>query len=341
MADQYKWMAKIFFILQLLVAWSIVVLSTLYASWDGRKECGSGDGEVRPWWVVSDRFTIDALGVTVFVLTIVAPFLISFESYINAKARQPFNLTRSPQHLTWRGVRTTCAGRPHAPNATSRVLRSPLQARWRQLRSCAGALKSITWAYRTRVAPSYALHPNAADDQAERTLRDALIHWREEVSARADLNTTTLRKRFPEWVFKHGQRPPKADSCLQRWAKRFFQRWFGTKSCWRSAVPSHPQTRDRFIEPVMEPKVDDYYSPVNPEDYIELRFKPAIAFYQMRVPEKTRQRMAFKLSLLTATVASSFLARYQLTHMVTTVTAFASMIIAYSEFADADRKVER
>ena len=34
MADQYKWMAKIFFILQLLVAWSIVVLSTLYASWD-------------------------------------------------------------------------------------------------------------------------------------------------------------------------------------------------------------------------------------------------------------------------------------------------------------------
>ena len=89
MADQYKWMAKIFFVLQLLVAWIIVVLSTLYASWDGRKECGSGDGEVRPWWVVSDTFTIDALGETVFALTIVAAFLISFESYINAKARRP------------------------------------------------------------------------------------------------------------------------------------------------------------------------------------------------------------------------------------------------------------
>ena len=91
----------------------------------------------------------------------------------------------------------------------------------------------------------------------------------------------------------------------------------------------------------VDAKVDEHYSPIKPEDYIELRLKPAIAFYQMRVPEKTRQRMAFKLSLLTATVASSFLARYQLTHMVTTVTAFASMIIAYSEFADADRKVER
>ena len=91
----------------------------------------------------------------------------------------------------------------------------------------------------------------------------------------------------------------------------------------------------------VDAKVDDYYSPIKPEDYIELRLKPAIAFYQMRVPEKTRQRMAFKLSLLTATVASSFLARYQYSHMVTIVTAFASMIISYSEFADADRKVER
>ena len=45
--------------------------------------------------------------------------------------------------------------------------------------------------------------------------------------------------------------------------------------------------------------------------------------------------------LLSATVASSFLARYQLTHLVTIATAFSSMIVSYAEFADADRKVER
>ena len=89
MADQYKLMAKIFFILQLFVAWAIVVISTLYASSDERNEYSSADGEARDWWVVSDKFTIDALGETVFALTIVAAFLISFESYINAKARQP------------------------------------------------------------------------------------------------------------------------------------------------------------------------------------------------------------------------------------------------------------
>mgnify|MGYP004240437783 CR=1 FL=1 len=88
-------------------------------------------------------------------------------------------------------------------------------------------------------------------------------------------------------------------------------------------------------------KVDDYYSPIRPEDYIKLRLMPAIDFYQKRVPTKTHQRLVFKLTLLTAAVASAFLARYQLTHMVTVITAFSSMIISYSEFADADRKVER
>jgi len=87
--------------------------------------------------------------------------------------------------------------------------------------------------------------------------------------------------------------------------------------------------------------VNDYYSPVKATEYIELRLRPAIDFYQKRVPTKTRLRMTFKLVLLTATVASSFLARHQLSQLVTIITAFASMIIAYSEFADADRKVER
>ena len=86
---------------------------------------------------------------------------------------------------------------------------------------------------------------------------------------------------------------------------------------------------------------DDYYSPITPEEYIELRLMPAIEFYQNRVPTNTHLRLLFKLLLLSATVASSFLARYQMTHFVTIATAFSSMIVSYAEFADADRKVER
>ena len=120
------------------------------------------------------------------------------------------------------------------------------QARWRQLRSCAGALESITWAYRTRVgtfAPN-TQHPNAGVGKAERVLRTALVNWRQELSSGANLNNTTLRKHFSESVFKHDQHKPKADSCWQRWAKRFFSarwRWVNTIvttccCCWTRAA---------------------------------------------------------------------------------------------------------
>ena len=87
--------------------------------------------------------------------------------------------------------------------------------------------------------------------------------------------------------------------------------------------------------------LDDYYSPVKPADYIEQRLRPAIAFYQRRVPFNTFFGIAMKVLLLIATIASSVLARYKYSQLVTIVTAFASMITAYSEFADAGRKVER
>jgi hypothetical protein len=82
-------MAKFILVLQLLLAWVIVVLSTLYASWNGRNETSGADDGLDEWWMVSDSLAIDAVGETVFSLTIAAAFLISFESYINAKARRP------------------------------------------------------------------------------------------------------------------------------------------------------------------------------------------------------------------------------------------------------------
>ena len=122
------------------------------------------------------------------------------------------------------------------------------QARWRQLRSCAGALESITWAYRTRVGPFSpdTPHPTPGVGKAERVLRKELVNWRQELSSGANLNNTTLRKRFSESIFKHDQRKPKADSCFlaQRWAKKFFSsRWRWAKCivttcccCWTRAA---------------------------------------------------------------------------------------------------------
>ena len=123
-----------------------------------------------------------------------------------------------------------------------------MQARWRQLRSCAGALKSITWEYRTRVAPFEpdALNPNADDDQAEQVLRLALVEWREGLSAGADLNNTTLRKHFQESVFKHNQRQPKAHfGRWHHWVKTLFSTCCA-KSCRKS--DDRAQIKERAIK---------------------------------------------------------------------------------------------
>ena len=86
---------------------------------------------------------------------------------------------------------------------------------------------------------------------------------------------------------------------------------------------------------------NDHYSPVEAADYIEQRLRPTIAYYQRRVPINTYFGTTMKVLLLTAAVASSVLAKYDYSKLVTIATAFASMITAYSEFADAERKVER
>ena len=111
------------------------------------------------------------------------------------------------------------------------------QARWRQLRSCAGTLESIIWEYRTRVAPFGVLWNNAEQDWAERELRASLINWREKLAAGADLNTSTLRRNFPPRVFKHGQRPPPAVSLMQRcWHRVLLNRWWERHNKSRNTV---------------------------------------------------------------------------------------------------------
>jgi len=122
----------------------------------------------------------------------------------------------------------------------------------------------------------------------------------------------------------------------------------------RTPLPPHAppppphHTTVRFVLMRSSPHVqlasaiyDDHYSPVKAADYIEQRLRPAIAYYQRRVPINTYFGMAMKLLLLGAAVLSSILARYNYNQLVTIASAFASMITAYSEFADAGRKVER
>jgi hypothetical protein len=63
-----------------------VVLSTLYTSWDGRGADKCADGDC-VWQPMHDSGAITALGDAVFGLAVGAAFLISYDSYIDAKVK--------------------------------------------------------------------------------------------------------------------------------------------------------------------------------------------------------------------------------------------------------------
>ena len=79
-------LAKFLFYVQLLLSLAIMVASMLWAWWDGQDENDCAEGEDCVWWVVLNPNLINALGWTIFSLTLVAVFLISCDYYINAKA---------------------------------------------------------------------------------------------------------------------------------------------------------------------------------------------------------------------------------------------------------------
>ena len=91
LAFRYKLLAKFLFIVQLLLSWVTVFISTLYAaSYLSDDDSTDNQPAEGVWWIVSGSRTISSLGDTAFFLTVVASFLISFDSYINAKVRAKF-----------------------------------------------------------------------------------------------------------------------------------------------------------------------------------------------------------------------------------------------------------
>ena len=188
------------------------------------------------------------------------------------------------------------------------------KARWRQLRSGAGSLQSIIWKYRTRTRP-FALDDSQPEStRPETTLCSMLNEWRDNLIAGAGLKTTNLFRKYPKRVYRHYQNNPennKGDGLLPESAK------------------------------------DDFHSPMRAEadekdsDYIKLRIKPMIAFYEERIPVYTRHAMFLRVTILMLGVTASVLAHYNLLTWVTVATAAATVTTSWDKFGDAEHKVER
>merc|ERR1712224_97380 len=72
-----------------------------------------------------------------------------------------------------------------------------------------------------------------------------------------------------------------------------------------------------------------------------MRLKPMVALYQGRLPKNKWRYILLKICLLLVTVASSVLARLELSQWVAVVTSASSVFTSWSEFIDSGRKMER
>ena len=76
--------------------------------------------------------------------------------------------------------------------------------KWRQMRAKAGTLQSWIWCFRARVKP----FDVAVGSRPEDKLHANLVSWRNGLGSTADLNVSTLRKKYKQSVFRHHQHLP-------------------------------------------------------------------------------------------------------------------------------------
>merc|ERR1711907_831638 len=85
---------------------------------------------------------------------------------------------------------------------------------------------------------------------------------------------------------------------------------------------------------------DDHYSPVNPEDYMQLRIDKVMRFYLRRLPFYTKKRFLLRMFLLLVSTASIVMSYMGEPGIVTMTTALASAAVTWDEYTDTTRKIE-
>lgn len=179
LASKSKCWSKFLFSIQLLVAWFIVVGSTLKSQLSyGDSLSVSGRAQVPALHLSSGNISsaradnvafitnmYSIAGHVVFGLAVLATFLKSLESAIDTKAR------------------------------------------WRHLRSSAGTLQSLVWSFRTRIGP-FAINKDITkriDKNAEMVFCMTLKNWSQQLLAGADLASSALGKEYKSSTYKHYQ----------------------------------------------------------------------------------------------------------------------------------------
>ena len=211
------------------------------------------------------------------------------------------------------------------------------KARWRQLRSAAGSLEGIIFLYRTRVEP----FDSKIEGDPEAQLRDALVRWREDLIASGDLQLSALMKTYPAHVYRHHQHPSRSEeravSNLSRGEGEVTEEEEGGDV----ENARHGKHASAGVHGEMWDEKDDFYSPMPPERYIEIRLEETLSFYRRRIPKYARSRNILKLTLFVLSAAASALSAYNEPVWALVVTTAAACFTSWSEFSDIASKTQR
>jgi hypothetical protein len=321
-ANSYRRLSKVFFVLQLMVGWLIVVAGTVASRINDPRYSTMGLSS-QHWWPK-----------VVFGLTVFATLLISVDTLLNTKSR------------------------------------------WRHLRSSAGMIEGILFQYRTRVGQFALDVGNPESQQPEIALCAALVNWRSDLVAGGNRHLSDLRRAYPPNVYRHQQFEANYEQAvmargtfekrtMKRTARDALQeqvlevRGEEQRRGQRSAEDVEQGTLERGwghsggvdnsstlqdddkLHTQLDKLQDDYYSPMLPEHYVNVRLKEMLAFYQHRIPQYARVNMGLRVSLVLLAATSSILAAENFAEWALIVTSATAMITSYLEFSDGARKTER
>jgi len=182
--------------------------------------------------------------------------------------------------------------------------------RWRNLRSGVVVLESIIWQFRTRVG-CFGEASSGNPNSAEQALCATLAEWRAQFAG-AGGQGSMLEKKYNAGVFKHYQYSGK------------------------------PSTKVRDPKPGRDLVwTNDHQSPARPQAYLFSRLYPAMDFYQKRLPWYSMWRTFWTLLLLICTAIATVLAYFKFVFIVALLSALASAITSWAQFRDLGRKIDR
>lgn len=86
---------------------------------------------------------------------------------------------------------------------------------------------------------------------------------------------------------------------------------------------------------------DDHHSPIAPKEYLELRVKPHLMFYQSRLPRYAKQRYLLECAILFTSLTATLLAFLNLSQWAPVAAASATALTAHAKYKGPDKKLQR